>query len=91
MKEIDKSLSHSNTSNTSRNQYNKKTLLGKKARLQTKGKVRALDDKEEPMLSGYSFMPSGHTVLCDYESLSHSNKSKNQCNKKTHLDKKHRT
>ena len=65
LKGIDKSLSHSSKSKSQRKHKN--TLLGKKASLQTKRKVRASDDKKAPCISGCTFMPSGHAVLCDRE------------------------
>ena len=46
---------------------NKKTkLLGKRATLQNQVRVRSPDDKNAPRISGCTFMPSGHAVLCDY-------------------------
>ena len=44
---------------------NKKVLLGKQATLQNQVRVRSSDDKNKPRISGCTFMPSGHAVLCD--------------------------
>ena len=44
---------------------NKKVLLGKQATLQNQVRVRSSDDNNKPRISGCTFMPSGHAVLCD--------------------------
>ena len=47
------------------NQSIKKVFFEKKATLHTKVCVRSSDDSERPWISGCTFMPSGHSVLCD--------------------------
>ena len=47
------------------NKSKKTKLLGKQATLQDRVRVRSLDDKTAPRISGCTFMPSGHAVLCD--------------------------
>ena len=47
------------------NRRNKKILLGKKATFRNQVGVRPSDDKKTPIISGCTFMPSGHAVLCD--------------------------
>ena len=44
---------------------NKKVLLGKQATLQNHVRVRSSDDNKVLRISGCTFMPSGHAVLCD--------------------------
>ena len=47
------------------NKSDKKVLLGKQATLQNQVRVRSSDDNDKPWISGCTFMPSGHAVLCD--------------------------
>ena len=47
------------------NKSKKTILLGKQATLQDRVRVRSLNDKKAPWISGCTFMPSGHAVLCD--------------------------
>ena len=49
------------------NKSNKKAVLGKQATLQNQVRVRLSDDNDNPWISGCTFMPSGHAVLCDGE------------------------
>ena len=47
------------------NKSKKTKLLGKQATSQERVRLRSLDDEKAPWISGCTFMPSGHAVLCD--------------------------